>query len=221
MYFSFSKEQQDIFLSRPETGMGYQIIDAAVKGSYTRSSYIILNAELAVEMDSGYKNILRELFRTGFDKSKSSAGTIDFSSDIKFFSEKEFMNIFAEPKYPGESGAIENPKEQANGEELFVRLSAFENDKRVDKIAKKLLPGSYTTTEADYLACKKGSENPVERYALPNELAIKWVFHIRPVQADSLQRGRVQPANGKMGGGKEIYFEKGTSTGTFITLTLY
>jgi hypothetical protein len=49
-----------------------------------------------------------------------------------------------------EKGAIDNPVVYANGEEIFVRLSAFDDDKRIDKINKYLRPGSYTTTTEDY-----------------------------------------------------------------------
>ena len=31
----------------------------------------------------------------------------------------------------------------------FVRLSAFDNDKRIDKVGGRLLPGSFATTDAD------------------------------------------------------------------------
>ena len=73
----------------------------------------------------------------------------------------------------------------------------------------------------DYLACKAKAEDPAERYALPNNDEIKFAFHIRPVKKDTLQRGTVQPANGKRGGGKEVYFENGTSKDTFLKQTSY
>lgn len=120
-----------------------------------------------------------------------------------------------------DKGAIDNPVEFANGEEVFVRLSAFDNDRRIDKENRCLRPGSFTTTEADYLVCKYLSDDPIERYALPNNDEIKWAFYIQPVGTDTLQRGTVQPANGKRGGGKEAYFEKGTAKGTFFERTKY
>ena len=80
-------------------------------------------------------------------------------------------------------------------------------------------PGSFTTMLDDYLKCKTSNSDPVDRYALPNNDIIKYAFHIKPVKTDTLQRGIVQPANGKRGGGKEAYFAKGTAIGTFIKQT--
>lgn len=62
---------------------------------------------------------------------------------------------------------------------------------------------------------------PVERYALPSNDKIKFAFHIKPLKSDTLQRGTVQPANQKRGGGKEAYFAKGTANGTFLVQTFY
>lgn len=62
---------------------------------------------------------------------------------------------------------------------------------------------------------------PVDWYALPNNDEIKFAFYIQPLISDTLQRGRVQPAYGKGGGGKEVYFAKGTAKGTFKKQTPY
>ncbi len=117
------------------------------------------------------------------------------------------------------SGAKEGKKENSNGDELFVRLSAFENDLRIDKKNECLLPGSFTTTASDALKCNKDKDDPIKRYALPNELPIRWAFYIQPNSLDILQRGTVQEAFGKKGEGREVYFEKGTSIRTFIAQT--
>jgi hypothetical protein len=109
----------------------------------------------------------------------------------------------------------------ANGTEVFTRLSAYEDDFRVDTVNKKLVPGSFSTTFDDYQYCKNNNINPVERYALPNDDEIKWAFHIRPLKTDSLQRGIVEPANNQNGGGVEAYFEKGTTNNTFLEKTAY
>ena len=139
----------------------------------------------------------------------------------KYLNEKQFRNLVSESKNENERGAIENPVINADGTEVFVRLSAFEDDKRIDKINKCLRPGSYTTTLVDYETCRSINDDPIERYALPNNDTINFVFYIQPVKTDTLQRGIVQPANGKRGGGKEAYFEKGTANGTFIKQTPY
>lgn len=98
--------------------------------------------------------------------------------------------------------------ENVNGDELFVRLSAFEDDIRMDKTNNWLLSGSYTTTASDALKCKKENDNPVKRYALPLDLMIQWAYYVEPLSSDSLQRGWVQPDFGKKSGGREVFFKK-------------
>jgi len=73
----------------------------------------------------------------------------------------------------------------------------------------------------DYLKCKASNDNPNDRYALPNNDKIQYAFHIKPLKSDTLQRGIVQPANDRRGGGKEAYFANGTSAGTFLGQTPY
>jgi len=56
---------------------------------------------------------------------------------------------------------------------------------------------------------------------LPNNDKIQFAFLIQPIKTDTLQRGLVQAANEKRGGGKEVYFAKGTAAGTFKQQTPY
>ena len=220
MYFKLSFAQENDLLSQPETGMGYQIIEAYKAGGYGREKFLVLNSEILIEMNGNESDNVRKVISEGITSIKMSASNIALSA-ISVLSKNQFRNVFNESKSESESGAIDNPVENANGQEVFVRLSAFEDDKRIDKINKCLRPGSYTTTEDDYLKCKVSNDDPVERYALPSNDKIKFAFHIQPKRTDTLQRGKVQPANGKRGGGKEAYFANGTSNGTFLKPTPY
>ena len=76
-------------------------------------------------------------------------------------------------------------------------------------------PGTFTTTFEDYGDCITTNDDPIDRYALPNDEKIKWSFFIQPKNIDILQKGIVQPAFGHQGGGIEAYFEKGTSENTY------
>jgi len=49
--------------------------------------------------------------------------------------------------------------------------------------------------------------DPIDRYALPNEIPIEWAFYIQPSINDLLLRGNVKANFGKKGGGREVYFE--------------
>lgn len=220
MYFKLSRSQEIDLLNQPETGMGYQVVEAIKAGSYTLEKFLVLNSEVVIEMNGFEDAHIRKVINEGIFSIKSGASLISLNSII-VLNEKQFRNQAKEPKSENEKGALDNTVELADGNEMFVRLSAFDDDKRVDKINKCLRPGSFTTTFRDYETCRGLNDDPVERYALPNNDEIKFAFYIQPVLKDTLQRGRVQPANGKKGGGKEVYFAKGTAIGTFKLQTPY
>ena len=220
MYYKLSSQQEDQLLHQPETGMGYQVIEAIKQGSYSRERFLVLNSEIVIEVNGYESGHVRKIIDEGIYNVKAGADLIVLNS-ISVLSENQFRGVLNETKSENERAAIENHVENANGQEIFVRLSAFENDRRIDKIEKCLLPGSFTTTMEDYLTCKSTNADPVDRYALPNNDEIKFAFHIQPKQSDTLQRGIVQPANEKRGGGKEAYFKNGTSSGTFLKQTPY
>lgn len=215
MYFKLSSSQENELLGQPETGMGYQVVEANKPGSYTREKYLVLNSEVVIEMNGSEGGQIRKVINEGIFSIKVNASLITLNL-IKVLNEKQFRNQVNESKNDNEKGALDNPVEFANGNENFVRLSAFDEDKRIDKVNKRLRPGSFTTTEDDYHVCKFKNSDPVEWYALPNNDEIKFAFYIKPIMSDTLQRGIVQPANGKSGGGKEVYFAKGTALGTFF-----
>lgn len=222
MLFVLNQEDKNYLLSRPETGMGYQVIEASKTGTYTKNRYIVLNAQMAIDIDGSVGYYVNKVMKEGIRELKNYTAVLNLSvPSIKLFNEKEYRAIVNEPTNSNEKGAIDNPTEYSDGNEVFVRLSAFEDDLRVDKINKRLLAGSFTTTMGDYKVCKSSNLNPIDRYALPNDEEIKWAFHIQPKNYDPLKRGTVQPANGKRGGGKEVYFENGTSNDTYLKTTPY
>ncbi|MFM6975297.1 MAG: hypothetical protein ACKOW2_00400 [Sphingobacteriaceae bacterium] len=215
MIYKLGVLQENELINRPETGMGYQVIQARQTGNYNFEKFIVLNSELVVEMNGYEGSHIKRIMSEGTFNVKLSANMITLHS-ITVLNETQLRNMFGEQKGKDERGAIENKVEFANGEEIFVRLSAFDNDRRIDKFNKCLKPGSFTTTTLDFLLCKVTSDNPIARYALPCNEEIKWSFHIKPHLHETLQRGVVQAANGQSGGGKEVYFEKGTNIGTLI-----
>ena len=192
MLFKLSTSQETDLLNQPETGMGYQVIEATKYGNYNKERFLVLNSEIVIEMNALAKANIRKVINEGIFTAKASASFIALNT-ITVFSEKQFRNIVSESINVTGLGAIDSKIEYADGVEVFVRLSAFEDDKRVDKENKCLRPGSFTTTFDDYINCKKSNANPIERYALPNDEVIKFVFHIQPKQIDTLQRGIVQP----------------------------
>lgn len=232
IYKSYLEGKQK-FDSLEETGMGYQVILAKLMNESEKKFYIVYNSELIIDLDydfdifkqrafaiKGIKLSLSEARPLYLDINSIKVFSKSFTEDlIKLYSKNS--NSFFEYKKEnknrrsGGKGAIDSPIELASGEEVFTRLSAFENDRRIDFEKKRLKDGSFTTTYLDYRDCIRYDDNPVDRYALPNDEEIKYAFTIIPRKFDKLQRGIVQPLFGKEGGGLEAYFNNGTSDGTF------
>jgi hypothetical protein len=213
-------------LSLPESGMGYQIIEGTTyESNYNNRRFIVYNCELVIDLDNSFDINRKNLLREGFSVVLGSAQKWNIRTESISLVPKDQI---VESRYLSESkksitkrksggkSAKDSPKEYANGKDIFIRLSAFENDKRIDFINKKLLSGAYTTTQVDYLNCISSHDNPVDRYALPSEDKIEWSFFIKPLILDLLQKGIVQPAFGHDGGGEEVYFENGSSSGTLL-----
>lgn len=218
------------FLSLPETGMGYQVIEAKRSSETIKKKFIVYNSELIVDLDSRFPEFLRQIKTASFSKVLNEAESwLCETSSISLVSKATLLErrILGENRekykhrHPDGKGAKDNPKENANGIEIFVRLSPYENDRRVDLKRKRLTKGSYTTTYADYKDCVKYSDDPIDRYALPSDEEIKWSFYIQPYKIDELQRGIVQPAFGHYGGGIEAFFENGTSDNTYLKTESY
>lgn len=228
MIYKASSEVQTQLLLLPESGMGYQLIEAKYYPINTTvilsSNFVIYNSELIIPHDD-INSEKQKIFTNGYSEVLRSARSIDiFSSSVslisksKLYSSKLLDNhlVTKRSRHQDGKGAKDNPPVKANGSEIFVRLSAYENDMRIDFVNKKLKNGSYTTTEKDYLLCIKTEDDPIDRYALPAEETIEWSFIIRPKYGDTLQRGIVQAAFGHAGGGEEAYFANGTSSDTYL-----
>jgi hypothetical protein len=220
MIFKLLPYQQQELISMPETGMGYQLIQARFKGEFNPKELIVLNEQLVVEDNFQTKNYLNEIFSKGFNLSVKNASYKELTG-IKLLNESKSFNAFEEND--DQAGpAKENPTvTYPDGKTYYVRLSAYEDDRRIDKKNNCLLPGSYTTTKKDYESCVNDKDDPVERYALPNEEKIEWAFHILADVKDGYRFGTVKPEFRKRGGGRECYFENGTSFGTFKKQTSY
>lgn len=212
-------------LSLPETGMGYQLIEGKLIGEQVTRKYIVYNSELAVDLDEEFKTNRRRIVDKGFSNVLTEAKMLSVYTDSirllprNILYESRSLSSYRQTKnsrHSGGKGAKDSPREYTEGDEAFVRISAYYNDKRIDFKRERLIEGSYTTTLSDYYACVNTDDDPIDRYALPNDEEIKWAFYIKPTSFDGLQRGIVQPAFGHEGGGIEAYFENGTSDGTLF-----
>ena len=63
MFYKLLLSQQEELKNLPETGMGYQLIEARFYGEYEKKEFIVLNEELVVE-DGVYRiDNLRKYFQ--------------------------------------------------------------------------------------------------------------------------------------------------------------
>ena len=56
MYYKLSNEQENQLLNAPETGMGYQVIEAGKGSNYTKERFVVLNSVAVIEI-----NVLKEI----------------------------------------------------------------------------------------------------------------------------------------------------------------
>ncbi len=225
MIYKIYSQDAETLLERPETGMGYQIVNASQYNRTQIKKFVVYNTNLAVELDSDFQINRRKIINEGYKNTLNSATELMLETDsIKVFGQSSIREVIALSEYKktynkrhtGGKGATDSPKEYANGIDNFVRISAYEDDKRIDFEKMKLKAGSFTTTFSDYNDCVSTNDDPIDRYALPNDEKIKWSFYIKPKTIDILQKGIVQPAFNHAGGGIEAYFENGTSAGTYL-----
>lgn len=208
-----SAQIQKKLLSLPESGMGYQIVDATYSDS-SRKECIVLNATIA---EPTYGRNVRDVLKSvSLSEAERVFKFTAASTEIIDVQLKEDKGIFkgAVTKLSEAKGAKTASEEVTKKDEKFVRFSAFEEDFRIDKVNKKFTPGTYATTLEDAKHCISNRINPVVRYALPNNYEVKYAFHISPLEKTPVKRGIVEPANDQPGGGVEVLFPKGTDNNT-------
>lgn len=195
MSYKSSDRLIERLLALPETGMGFQVIQT--KSSKGVKKYLFINSIVGYEVEDNRPLLYKE------------AKSLDIEIDLS--------NLVVNASH----GALEGRKQETSGSEIekFVRLSAFENDFRVDRNNGRLLPGSFCTDLEDLLTLKVNRYIPNNYYCLPNEYQVGWMFYIKSIHGDSYQKGIVQPAFGKQGGGVEYFFENGTSNDTLISVS--
>lgn len=97
MYYRLTVSQEYEFLKLPETGMGYQIIEAAKTGSYSRERYIVLNSEIAIEMNGMEEYLISMVLLQGTEACKRNLEFIQLKS-IQLINNKRFRDVVKEPE---------------------------------------------------------------------------------------------------------------------------
>ena len=231
LYRTTPRQEADLLSSR-ESGMGYQFVQFRLVANGALRHAVAYNAQVLVEWDEHFDAGRQVLAGRGVHALASDprfSQSLEKAVDLKVVASlsSRTSGIVAEPpglkcgRVAGGYGATSAPEKRANGEEEFVRISAYADDKRVDQVNKLLLPGTYATTSRDYWLCVKCPDDPIDRYALPNNEKITTAFHVRPLIGDVLRVGRVQPNFGHQGGGEEAFFKDGTGKRSLISTKPY
>jgi hypothetical protein len=223
MIYKASTFLTEKLLSLPETGMGYQIISAKRQGSISPERFVVYNSQLVINDDVNFERFKNQIRSEGVIKIFNKINFLSLESPV-LVNKAEYRNLRklsdSQMNYKGRHyesiGAKDSSPIHANGKDYFIRLSAWEDDKRIDFDNMKLKIGSYTTTYEDYLSCRSNNDEPIDRYALPTEDEIKFAFYIKPATNDQYKPGVVQPAFNHNGGGIEDLFDNGTSNQTYI-----
>lgn len=208
-----AKSLTDTLVSQPETGMGWQLIEARI-GAGKPYHVFVLNGQLVLEA-RGYVQLLREA--TDVEKRTLSLQLEHPSPDLRVrtlsLQESRDLGLVAKRPYAaGRGPAAEAPIENSRREERFLRFSAYAHDVRILGDG-SVRPGTYVTTHDDGIGVTTGLE-AVERYALPDPEPAVNRFHLGPPEPILVRRGTVQPAFGHRGGGAEVIFQKGAPRGT-------
>ena len=207
--YQLSFEETHSLLRQPESGMGYQVVDALTK-DYRKKRGVIFNAELLALDEEQHSD--RVMLSKSYAQALSAArSTVDQFRSLSVVPDYR-TTVFSKRHAMVTDGADVATEEETMDDEVYYRFSASENDRRITD-DKRLLPGTYATTEEDGGKVETGKQ-AVERYALPNSDPASYRFTIEPKKGTQLKRGIVQPANGHQGGGVEVIFTEGTQKDT-------
>lgn len=208
MYYQLSLKQELYLLSLPETGMCYHVIEAQRNGTDLREKFVVLNSELAIELNDAAPLCVKQVALEGIEAVKRKALSFHW----------EITHVYNhDPEVKPNSAVTESRNEFPDGGEIFVRRSIYENDKRVDHENKSLRPGSFTTTLNDSVKYRNNSDDPLIQLAMDHGVRGKWGYYFQPRRTNILQRGKPDPKTGA----KEIFFRDGTSFGTFLHRKTY
>src|SRR5687768_15381905 len=103
MIYRLDPQQEIVLLSLPETGMGYQIIEARPENTYAAKLYIVLNAEIVIDMDDRKDHFIDMARQEEFRKTKDELEIIHLS----FISRSDAASLVNESE-PSYGSAIQN-----------------------------------------------------------------------------------------------------------------
>jgi hypothetical protein len=192
----------------PESGMGYQIVEAKVKYNPNPVIAYVFNAELLVPLD--------ELAEINGRVHEDLLQNADEPSSFVF--ERILPAVIGSPSSEISQFLVNAlaPSPQllrtTIAHEGFVRFSAYADDKRVGADG-CLTNGTYATTIGDARFAVSGLA-VAGRYALPNPSPAIYAYTIVLPEKIQYRVGTARPANYQSGGGVEVLFNDGAPRGS-------
>jgi hypothetical protein len=195
-------------IEAPETGMGFQRISINnIPHSFLTQNLenlltrIIVNGEFVFD----YDNLIFVPLLFNMD------GFLNDNVEPFVF---ERLSLVLSSKYEDTpiSGALPPYTYYSKPGDVFIRLSAFDNDRRI-LLDGSVREGTYATTLTDMKVTPSGAA-AVGRYALPDRLPAVYVYRIIPPPKTPVFFGTVTPNYGLCGGGVEVYFPQGCPAGS-------
>jgi hypothetical protein len=210
--FKLNETESKDLLAQPETGMGYQIVEATLRDN-TKQRGTAYNAELLFLRNEGQIELRKNSYRDVLKSAPSSGNEIRALRVLP----REAVSLSSRVRdtssvFKKATPAKDAPIEKTKTDEVFRRFTAFEDDKR-RRPDGSWRDGTYATTEEDAKNVKTGTD-AVARYALPNILPASNVFTGRPQIDTEIQKGIVAAEFGQPGSGIEVFFRKGTQPST-------
>jgi hypothetical protein len=203
----------------PESGMGYQIFDAALS-RINRRFFLTLNGEFVIPFSTRaeLRIELGVVGVWGLDQLRERADRLSFDDEPRLVARQLDWRLAAsllDPEIATDQALsdIVRPQEVVGMQHLteprlYVRYSAFPNDRRVMSDG-SFVAGTYATTYNDASMTPSGFA-AVGRYALPSPLSAQFLFPI-VTDASPVYVGTATPNYGQAGGGVEVLFPSGAS----------
>jgi hypothetical protein len=218
--WSLNKDAVEALKDMPETGMGFQIVEASLMGRL--APLLVFNAEDAVDISSiglepgddpaavlrnGLKIV--DLLKSGVTQTVIAAPAPRI---VRLLQARIGTPPAAAGATPGPSVATALPSSLVKHVKLakkrvFYRFSAYHPDRRVDPKTGDFLAGTYAAPESEEPFVPTGFV-AVGRFALPVNLPASHRYEIEAPAGMHVDFGTVAPAYGQAGGGVEAFFAK-------------
>ncbi len=149
--------QTDRLLHEPESGMGFQEVDATLTTGRTVPA-IVYNADLLFFLGESRAPLATRGYESLLKVAESADGQVT-AVRVRLGPMRRAQAVMERgPEgLPRGTGAKDAPVEATPGDEAFVRFSAYQKDHRVLPDG-SLSPGSFATTAADAARVKTGAE---------------------------------------------------------------